>query len=155
MKKNVSRIALIAVGSFVLAGLLAVPPATAQDAPLMLSGLEISVTRLERSTIVPLGDCPLGENIVRGVIRRGDEANEFVTVHIDFKVLPDFRPVDWPRPAIHDVNGRTYRTAQVFGEMNRDPEFTCNFSFRVPVGMKVQEFLVDGDVTLDLTAHDR
>ncbi len=155
MKKNVSRIALVAVGGFLLTGLLAVPPATAQDGPLTLSGLEISVNHLERSTIVPLGDCPPGGNIVRGVIRRGDEANEFVTVHLDFKVLPDFRPVDWPRPAIHDVNGRTYRTAQVFGEMNRDPEFACNFSFRVPVGMKVEEFVVDGDVTLDLTAHDR
>ena len=139
-----------------LAGILLVPsPATAQDGAVTHDGIEVLVNRLERADIVPLGDCPLGENIVRGVIRRGDEANEFVTVHIDFRVLPDFRPVDWPRPAIHDVNGRMYRTAQTFGEMNREPEFSCNFSFRVPDGMKVQEFLLDEGVALDLTAHDR
>ena len=154
MKKTVARL-VVTVGSLGLAGLLSVAPAAGQDGPLTLNGLEISVSHLERSVIAPLGDCPLGENIVRGVIRRGDEANEFVTVHLDFKVLPNFTPVDWPRPAIHDVNGRAYRTAQVFGEMNREMEFSCNFTFRVPVGMKVQEFLVDGEATLDLTAHDQ
>lgn len=154
MNKNLSPVTLVSVGGVVLAGLLGGPPAAAQDGPLTLGGLEISVDRLERSVIVPLGDCPPGENVVRGVIRRGDEANEFVTVHLNFKVLAGFTLVNWPRPGIHDVNDRLYRTAQVFGQMDREPEYACNFSFRVPVGMGVREILID-DATLDLTAFDR
>jgi hypothetical protein len=137
-----------------LAGLfVAAAPGAAQDTT--HNGLGVTVSHLERSDIVPLGDCPPGENIVRGVIRAGDEANEFVTVHLDFKVLDGFQGVDWPRPSIHDVNGRRYRTAQVFSDMDREPEYSCNFSFRVPDGMNVKEFLLDEGVALDLTAHDR
>lgn len=153
MKKNVSRSALLVVVGLMLTGLLAIAPLAAQDGPLSLSGLEISIDRLERARLVPLGDCPLGENIVNGVIKYDDTGSEFVTVHLNFKVLPDFAPVNWPRPAIHDVNGQAYRTAQTFGEMNREPTFSCNFSFRVPIGMKVKEMLID-DETLDLTAFD-
>ena len=127
----------------------------AQDGAVSHEGLELSVTHLERGIITPLGDCPLGENIVRGVIAPGTNDTEFVTVHLDFKVLPDYQGINWPRPFIHDVNGRVYRTAQTFGEMNRDPEFSCNFSFRVPVGMAVKEMLVDEGVALDLTVHDQ
>ncbi|HBO90208.1 MAG TPA: hypothetical protein DD460_05615 [Acidobacteria bacterium] len=139
----------------VLVGMLLAVSGYAQDGTVSHEGLEVSVSHLERGIIAPLGDCPLGENIVRGVIAPGTNDTEFVTVHLDFKVLPDYRPIDWPRPFIHDVNGRMYRTAQTFGEMNRDPEFSCNFSFRVPVGMAVKEMLVDEGVALDLTAHDQ
>jgi hypothetical protein len=138
----------------VLASLLLASPSSAQDGATVHEGLEISIGHLDRGIVVPLGDCPPGENIVRGVIAPGTNDTEFVTVHLDFKVLADFDPVNWPRPAINVMNGRVYRTAQVFSDMDREPEYTCNFSFRVPVGMDVKEILVD-DITLDLTAHDQ
>jgi len=137
-----------------LAGLLLASPSSAQDGATVHEGLEISIDHLDRGIITPLSDCPPGANIVRGVIAPGTNDTEFVTVYLDFKVLSDFESVNWPRPSIHDVNGRAYLTAQTFQDMGREPEYACNFSFRVPVGMAVKEMLLD-DITLDLTAHDQ
>ena len=155
MQALIDRRRFVGLGCVLLAGMLSTSPSRAQNNSVTHEGLEISVSHLERGIVTPLGDCPLGENIVRGVIAPGTNDTEFVAVHLDFTVLPDFEPVDWPRPFIHDVNGRVYRTAQVFGEMDREPNFSCNFSFRVPVGMAVKEMLVDEGIALDLTAHDQ
>ncbi len=137
-----------------LASLLLASPSSAQDGATVHEGLEISIDHLDRGIITPLSDCPPGANIVRGVIAPGTNDTEFVTVYLDFKVLSDFESVSWPRPSIHDVNGRAYLTAQTFQDMGREPEYACNFSFRVPVGMAVKELFID-DITLDLTAHDQ
>jgi len=137
-----------------LASLLLASPSSAQDGATVHEGLEISIDHLDRGIITPLSDCPPGANIVRGVIAPGTNDTEFVTVYLDFKVLSDFESVNWPRPSIHDVNGRAYLTAQTFQDMGREPEYACNFSFRVPVGMAVKELFID-DITLDLTAHDQ
>ena len=137
-----------------LASLLLASPSSAQDGATVHEGLEISIDHLDRGIITPLSDCPPGANIVRGVIAPGTNDTEFVTVYLDFKVLSDFESVNCPRPSIHDVNGRAYLTAQTFQDMGREPEYACNFSFRVPVGMAVKELFID-DITLDLTAHDR
>tara|TARA_B100002049_G_scaffold234479_1_gene216986 strand:- start:98 stop:580 length:483 start_codon:yes stop_codon:yes gene_type:complete len=137
-----------------LAGLLLASPSSAQDGATVHEGLEISIDHLDRGIITPLSDCPPGANIVRGVIAPGTNDTEFVTVYLDFKVLSDFESVNWPRPSIHDVDGRAYLTAQTFQDMGREPEYACNFSFRVPVGMAVKELFID-DITLDLTAHDQ
>ena len=137
-----------------LASLLLASPSSAQDGATVHEGLEISIDHLDRGIITPLSDCPPGANIVRGVIAPGTNDTEFVTVYLDFKVLSDFESVNWPRPSIHDVDGRAYLTAQTFQDMGREPEYACNFSFRVPVGMAVKELFID-DITLDLTAHDR
>ena len=137
-----------------LASLLLASPSSAQDGATVHEGLEISIDHLDRGIITPLSDCPPGANIVRGVIAPGTNDTEFVTVYLDFKVFSDFESVNWPRPSIHDVNGRAYLTAQTFQDMGREPEYACNFSFRVPVGMAVKELFID-DITLDLTAHDQ
>ncbi|SUZ93315.1 uncharacterized protein METZ01_LOCUS46169 [marine metagenome] len=137
-----------------LASLLLASPSSAQDGATVHEGLEISIDHLDRGIITPLSDCPPGANIVRGVIAPGTNDTEFVTVYLDFKVLSDFESVNWPRPSIHDVDGRAYLTAQTFQDMGREPEYACNFSFRVPVGMAVKELFID-DITLDLTAHDQ
>ena len=138
----------------VLASLLLASPSSPQDRATDHEGIDISIDHLDRGIITPLSDCPPGANIVRGVIAPGTNDTEFVTVYLDFKVLSDFESVNWPRPSIHDVNGRAYLTAQTFQDMGREPEYACNFSFRVPVGMAVKEMLLD-DITLDLTAHDQ
>ena len=155
MRHDTVRRLLQEITMFALLGMLLVTPTKAQDGSVTHEGLEVSISHLERGVITPLGDCPTGENIVRGVIAPGTNDTEFVRVHLDFKVLSDFEPIDWPRAFIHEVNGRVYRTAQTFGDMDREPEHSCNFSFRVPVGMAVKEMLIDEDVALDLTAHDR
>ena len=141
-------------GMVALASILLASPSTAQDGATVHEGLEISIDHMDRGIITPLSDCPPGANIVRGVIAPGTNDTEFVTVYLDFKVFSDFESVNWPRPSIHDVNGRAYLTAQTFQDMGREPEYACNFSFRVPVGMAVKELFID-DITLDLTAHDQ
>jgi hypothetical protein len=53
--------------------------AGAMQTPGVYNGLEITVKSVERARNVSLQDCPPGDNIVRGVIRPGEE-NEFATV---------------------------------------------------------------------------
>lgn len=105
-------------------------------------GLELTVAGVERATNVSLTDCPPGANIVRGVIRPGD-AMEFASVKVDFKVLPAFKAGVIPKPVLVDDAGKTYNTAQAFGEVGATPAFTCTFSFRVPKGTKVAKFTLD------------
>ena len=71
--------------------------ARGQSAPQTYKGLEVVVASVTRATNVSLTDCPAGANIVRGVIRPGDE-NEFASVTLDFKVQPSFKPVTVSEP---------------------------------------------------------
>ena len=79
---------------------------------------------------------------MRGVIRPGD-ANEFASVKLDFKVLPAFKPGALAKPVLHDEAGKTYNTAQSFGDIGAAPSFSCTFSFRVPKDAKVARFAID------------
>jgi len=116
--------------------------------PSAYKGLEITVKSLERAANVSLQDCPPGDNIVRGVIRPGEE-NEFATVSIEVKVLPSFTPVQLPKPVVYDGADKAYKTAQSFGDLNREPSYACSFSFRVPKGTKLSRFAI-GDTSFDV-----
>ena len=127
--------------------------AGAIQTPSAYKGLEITVKSLERAVNVSLQDCPPGDNIVRGVIRPGEQ-NEFATVSIEVKVLPSFAPVPLPKPVLYDVADKPYKTAQSFGELNRSPSYSCAFSFRVPKGTKLSRFAI-GDASFDVSSFDK
>jgi hypothetical protein len=116
--------------------------AMAQSPPQTYKGLEVALAGVSRATNVSLSDCPAGANSVRGVIRPGD-ANEFVSVKLDFKVLPAFKPGALGKPVLSDAAGKTYNTAQAFGDIGSSPSFSCTFSFRVPKDAKVTRFTID------------
>ena len=134
--------------SLALVGLTGVEP-LAQPAP-VYKGLALSASAATRANNVSLADCPAGANIVRGVIRPGD-ANEFVSVTVDFTVTPGFTPGPLARPVLHAADGKTYNTAQTFGEIPATGTFSCTFSYRVPKGTAVQKLALDG-TAVDLTA---
>jgi hypothetical protein len=121
---------------------LAEADARGQSASQTYKGLEVAVASVSRATNVSLTDCPGGDNSVRGVIRPGDQ-NEFASVTLDFKVQPSFKPVTVPSPVLHDEAGKSYNTAQAFGEMSAAPSFSCTFSFRVPKGTKLARLAID------------
>ncbi len=122
----------------------------AQTKPQNYKGLEVSVGGVERASNVSLTDCPPGANIVRGVIKPGDPM-EFVSVKVDFKVTPAFKPGPLPKPVVQDAAGKTYNTAQSFAEVGATPSFSCTFSFRVPTGTELKTFTLD-TVSIDLGA---
>jgi hypothetical protein len=113
-------------------------------------GLEMSVSGVTRATNVSLSDCPQGANTQRGVIKPGD-TTEFASVAVDFKVTPAFKPVAVAKPVLTDAEGKTYNTAQSFGEIGATPSFSCTFSFRVPKGTKVTKFAID-TASFDISA---
>jgi len=127
--------------------------AGAMQTPGVYQGLQITVRRLERAANVSLQDCPPGANIVRGVIRPGEE-NEFATVSIDVKVLPSFAPMPFPKPVLYDAADKPYKTAQSFGELNASPSYSCAFSFRVPKGAKLSRFAI-GDTSFDVSSLEK
>jgi hypothetical protein len=113
------------------------------QAPANYKGLEVSVASVTRATNVSLSDCPAGANIVRGVIRPGD-VNEFVSVTVDFKVTPAFKPGMLAKPTLTGADGKVYNTAQSFGDIAAGAApFQCTFSFRVPKGAPVTKFAID------------
>jgi hypothetical protein len=116
-------------------------------------GLEISVKGVARARNVSLQDCPPGDNIVRGVIRPGEE-NEFATVATDVKVLASFQPVQLPKPVLYDQAEKSYKTAQSFGELNATASYSCSFSFRVPKGAKLARFVI-GEASFDVSSFER
>jgi hypothetical protein len=120
-----------------------------QSASGTYKGLEISVAGVSRATNVSLTDCPPGANSVRGVIRPGDQ-NEFASVTLDFKVQASFKPGAIPSPVLHDAAGKTFNTAQAFGEIAGGSPFSCTFSFRVPKGTKLSRLAID-TATIDLS----
>jgi hypothetical protein len=127
----------------------AVADARSQSTPSTYKGLEMAVAGVSRATNVSLTDCPAGANSVRGVIRPGDQ-NEFASVTVDFKVQASFKPGVIPSPVLHDAAGKTYNTAQAFGEIAPGNPFSCTFSFRVPTGTKLSRLAID-TASLDLS----
>src|SRR3990172_1741687 len=123
------------------------------QAPVAYKGLEVTVKSVERATNVSLQDCPPGDNIVRGVIRPVEE-NEFVTISIEVKVLPSFAPVQLAKPVLYDEADKPYKTAQSFGDFNREPSYSCSFSFRVPKGTKLSRFAI-GDASFDVASFEK
>ena len=154
MKSKLDGFALVGFGCLVLAAALIVAQ-TMVDAsqagpdPQTHKGLELSVSGIARATNVSLGDCPPGANRVRGVVRPGDDS-EFVTVTLDITVLPSFEPTIVRSPMMHDESGKAYRTAQAFTDLDREPSYSCEFSFRVAPGTKIASLMIE-DVTFDLS----
>jgi len=123
--------------------LLVLVLAVTQSKPEKYKGLEVAVSGVERVTNLSLADCPAGANSVRGVIRPGD-TNEFAAVKVDFKVTPEFKSGGViAKPVLHDQEGKTYNTAQSFGEIGASQTFSCTFAFRVPKGTKLKRFAID------------
>jgi hypothetical protein len=102
----------------------------------------VAVASVTRANNVSLTDCPAGANSVRGVIRPGDQ-NEFASVTLDFRVQRVFKPGAVPSPILHDAAGKTYNTAQSFGDMSATSAFSCTFSFRVPKGTRLARLTID------------
>jgi hypothetical protein len=122
--------------------------------PANYKGLELSVSGVTRATNVSLTDCPPGANIVRGVIRPGD-VNEFVSVAVDFKVTPGFKPGMLAKPTLTGADGKVYNTAQSFAEITGGAApFQCTFSFRVPKGAAVTKFAIEG-TSIDVSASGK
>ena len=162
MKNSVSRLGVVGVGSALLTGLLIMVQAQAAvgahqtgggSEPQAHKGLEISVSGVARATNVSLGDCRPGANVVRGVIRPGD-TSEFLTVTIDITVLSSFESVIIVSPRLHDVDGQSYRTAQAFTDLDSEPSYSCDFSYRVPPGTKVASLTIE-DISFDLTTFEQ
>ena len=116
---------------------------SAAPAPQTYKGLEMTIAGVTRATNVSLSDCPPGANTQRGVIKPGDTTVEFVSVKVDFKVLPAFKQGTLPKPTLVDDSGKLYNTAQSFGEIESLSTFSCSFSFRVPKGATVTKFVID------------
>ena len=125
----------------------------AQSKPQTYKGLDVRVTGIERATNVSLSDCPAGANIVRGVIKPGD-TQEFATVKADFAVTPAFKPGALAKPVLHAEDGKTFNTAQSFGDIGTTQTFSCNFSFRVPKGTKFSRLALD-TVMIDLAGVEK
>ena len=125
----------------------------AQSKPQTYKGLDVKVSGVERATNVSLSDCPAGANIVRGVIKPGD-TQEFATVKVDFTATPAFKPGPLAKPVLHAEDGKTYNTAQSFGDIGTTQTFSCNFSFRVPKGTKVTRLALE-TVTIDLAGLEK
>ena len=122
---------------------------SAAPAPQTYKGLEMTIAGVTRATNVSLSDCPPGANTQRGVIKPGDTTVEFVSVKVDFKVLPAFKQGTLPKPTLVDDSGKLYNTAQSFGEIESLSTFSCSFSFRVPKAATVTQFVID-TVSFDL-----
>lgn len=139
---------LVALSGIVVVALTAT--AIAQPASQTVKGLEVSVASVTRATNVSLSDCPPGANTQRGVIKPGD-TTEFASVSVNFKVMPAFKPGPLAKPTLQDASGKSYNTAQAFGEIGAQPNFSCTFSFRVPKGTKVAKFALDS-VSFDISS---
>jgi hypothetical protein len=109
-------------------------------------GLEMTVAGVERAPSARLLDCPPGSNTVNAQARG---AEEFAVVTINFKVLPDFKPMPIKRPTITDMSGKVYNTAVQFVDVGKVPTFSCAIPFRVPSGTKLKSVQIES-VSLDL-----
>ena len=136
---------------YAIAGLLAVLAAgQATGKPQTYQGLEMTVTKVERSSTSSLRDCPPGTNTVNAVTRPGEQ---FALVTVAFKVSPAFKAGPMKRPSITDTAGKTYNTSSTFVDVGSVPEYSCTFPFRVPDGTKLKSFHVES-ASFDLSALD-
>ena len=115
--------------------LLAQPPART------VNGLQVSVKSVEHTAKASLRDCPPGTNTVNAVQRPGDE---IAVVTVDFKVMPDFKPVMMKRPTATAADDKVYNTSIQFVDVGSVPEYSCQFVYRVPQGTKLKTLQIEG-----------
>lgn len=121
--------------------------AAAQTTPQTYRGLRVIVTGVEHVDKASLNDCPPGSNAVNAVARPGDH---LAVVAVAFKVLPSFEKTTLKRPVITSTDGKTYNTSVQFVDVGSTPEFSCQFTFRVPEGTRLKSFAID-TLSIDLT----
>ena len=122
-----------------------------QAASKTVSGLQVTVAKVERMEKASLRDCPPGTNTVNAVQRPGDE---LAVVTVNFKVMPDFKPAMFKRPTATATDDKVYNTSVQFVEIGSVPEYSCQFIYRVPAGTKLKTFTVES-ATFDLAALDK
>ena len=137
---------------FCVSGLVAVAAsAVAAAQSSTVPGLDIKVTKVERAATASLRDCPPGSNTITAVTRPGEQ---FALVSVAFKVSPAYKPAPMKRPSITDAADKAYNTAATFVDVDKVPEFSCTFPFRVPEGTKLKALRIEG-ASFDLTNLDR
>ena len=142
MKNLVAGLALSALLAAVVAG---------QAASKTVNGLQVSVAKVERMEKSGLRDCPPGTNTVNAVQRPGDE---LAVVTVNFKVMPDFKPAIMKRPTVTATDDKVYNTSVQFVDVGSVPEYSCQFTYRVPAGTKLKALTIES-ATFDLTALDK
>ena len=136
-------------GCVVSCGLLAgVVAGQTAGKPQTINGLQVTVTKLDRAEKASLRDCPPGTNTVSAVQRPGDE---LAVVTVNFKVLPDFKPVMMKRPTATATDDKVYNTSVQFVDVGSVPEYSCTFTFRVPEGTKLKSLQIE-TATFDLSS---
>jgi hypothetical protein len=131
--------------------LAAVAVSAAAAAQSTIPGLEIKVTKVERSASASLSDCPPGTNTVSAVTRPGEQ---FALVTVSFKVGSGFKPAPMKRPTVTDGADKSYFTPSQFVDVGSKPEYSCTFPFRVPEGTKLKTLKIE-NVALDLSSLDK
>ena len=142
MRNLVAGLALSALLAAVVAG---------QAASKTVNGLQVSVAKVERMEKSGLRDCPPGTNTVNAVQRPGDE---LAVVTVNFKVMPDFKPAIMKRPTVTATDDKVYNTSVQFVDVGSVPEYSCQFTYRVPTGTKLKALTIES-ATFDLTSLDK
>ena len=142
MKHLITGLALSALLAAVVAG---------QAASKTVNGLQVSVAKVERMEKSGLRDCPPGTNTVNAVQRPGDE---LAVVTVNFKVMPDFKPAIMKRPTVTATDDKVYNTSVQFVDVGSVPEYSCQFTYRVPTGTKLKALTIE-TATFDLTSLDK
>ena len=142
MKNLVAGLALSALLAAVVAG---------QAASKTVNGLQVSVAKVERMEKSGLRDCPPGTNTVNAVQRPGDE---LAVVTVNFKVMSDFKPAIMKRPTVTATDDKVYNTSVQFVDVGSVPEYSCQFTYRVPTGTKLKALTIE-TATFDLTSLDK
>src|SRR5438552_18286842 len=120
----------IATGVLIALALAAAAAAQAGKAQ-TVNGLQMTVAGVKLMEKASLRDCPPGTNTVNAVQRPGDE---LAVVTVNFKVLPDFKPVMMKRPTATATDDKVYNTSVQFVDVGSVPEYSCQFIYRVPQG---------------------
>ena len=140
------------IAGLAVATLLAATAAgQAASKPQTVNGLQVTVAKVEVTDKSALRDCPPGTNTVNAVQRPGDQLS---VVTVNFKVLPDFKPVMMKRPTVTATDDKVFNTSVQFVDVGSVPEYSCAFTYRVPLGTKLKTLTIEG-TTFDLTSLDK
>ena len=123
----------------------------AQGPPKTVNGLQVTVKSVERTEKASLRDCPPSTNSVNAVQRPGDE---IAVVTVNFKVMPDFKPVMLKRPIATATDDKVFNTSVQFVDVGSVPEYSCQFIYRVPQGTKLKSFAIESTI-FDLTPLEK
>ena len=134
-------------GFLIATALAAAPFAQTASTPQTVNGLQVTVAGVERAEKSSLRDCPPGTNTVNAVQRPGDQ---LAVVTVNFKVMPDFKPVIMKRPTVTATDGKIYNTSVQFVDVGSVPEYSCTFTFRVPEGTTLKSLQIE-TATFDLS----